>query len=124
MSVDKVSRRGTVVTQQSFREEWRQRPFWGKLFSLSFLVLVVSAVVDAVRLLIAGRDLGLFVQDALPWVAACLGVTLYLLPSIEAEEKHRRNRKAIFILNLFLGWTLLGWVIALVWANIEDGPRS
>ena len=27
-----------------------------------------------------------------------------------------RLRLAIFVLNLFLGWTLLGWVGALVWA--------
>jgi len=26
------------------------------------------------------------------------------------------NMDAILILNLFLGWTFLGWVIALVWA--------
>ena len=27
---------------------------------------------------------------------------------------------AIFILNAFFGWTLLGWVIALVWAAMKD----
>jgi hypothetical protein len=32
----------------------------------------------------------------------------------------RKNKGAIFVLNLFLGWTLIGWVVALVWAVSED----
>lgn len=31
-----------------------------------------------------------------------------------------RNASGIFLLNLFLGWTLVGWVIALVWAVSND----
>ena len=30
------------------------------------------------------------------------------------------NGCAIFILNLFLGWTIIGWIIALVWAFCQD----
>jgi len=41
-------------------------------------------------------------------------IGLYFLPSIVGSRHH--NASAIFILNLFLGWTFLGWVIALVWA--------
>ena len=41
-------------------------------------------------------------------------IGLYFLPSIIGSRHH--NASAIFILNLFLGWTFLGWVIALVWA--------
>lgn len=38
----------------------------------------------------------------------------YLLPSIIGWKK--RNAKALIVLNLFLGWTVIGWVGALVWA--------
>lgn len=38
----------------------------------------------------------------------------YLLPSIVAVYRKHRNGNAIFIVNLFLGWSLLGWVLALV----------
>ncbi len=41
---------------------------------------------------------------------------LYFLPTIIANEKKKKNTGAIFALNLLLGWTLIGWVITLVWA--------
>ena len=40
----------------------------------------------------------------------------YFLPFAIAFYKKRINAGAIFALNLFLGWSLIGWVIALVWA--------
>lgn len=43
-------------------------------------------------------------------------VVIYFAPSIRAAKAKKRNTKAIFALNLFLGWTLIGWVVALVWA--------
>ena len=45
-----------------------------------------------------------------------LGLAVYFLPTIVAIMTGKQNTLAIFILNLFLGWTLVGWVIALVWA--------
>jgi hypothetical protein len=47
-----------------------------------------------------------------------LGGALYFLPTIVG--RYKRNSRAIFVLNLFLGWTLLGWVAALVWAMTID----
>jgi len=44
--------------------------------------------------------------------------TIYFLPSFIGGRK--RNGCAIFVLNLFLGWTIIGWVIALVWACCRD----
>ncbi len=41
---------------------------------------------------------------------------IYFLPSIVGAYRHKRNSAAIFILNFFLGWTLIGWIIALIWA--------
>jgi TM2 domain-containing membrane protein YozV len=39
---------------------------------------------------------------------------IYFLPSLIGKSK--RNAGAIFALNLLLGWTLIGWVVSLVWA--------
>ncbi len=47
----------------------------------------------------------------------------YLLPTTIAIIRKRTNTMAIFVLNLFLGWTLIGWVVALVWAVATDSPK-
>lgn len=52
-----------------------------------------------------------------------VGIAIYLLPSFVANGRHKRNAGAIFVLNLLLGWTLLGWVGALVWSLTEDQPQ-
>lgn len=43
---------------------------------------------------------------------------LYFLPTIVGWSK--RNAEAIFVLNLLLGWTFIGWAVALVWALTYD----
>jgi hypothetical protein len=41
---------------------------------------------------------------------------LYFLPTIVAGTRGHRQFSAIFILNLLLGWSGLGWIGAMVWA--------
>lgn len=48
----------------------------------------------------------------------------YLLPTGIAIGRARTNTGAIFALNLFLGWTLVGWVMALVWSVAHDEVRA
>lgn len=43
---------------------------------------------------------------------------LYFLPAIIG--RHKRDAAGIFLLNLFLGWTVIGWVIALIWACMSE----
>ena len=47
---------------------------------------------------------------------------LHFLPTIIAALRNGRSVIPIFLLNLFLGWTVIGWVIALIWA-IRDEPK-
>lgn len=47
----------------------------------------------------------------------------YLLPTTIAIIRRRTNTMAIFVLDLFLGWTLIGWVVALVWSVATDVPK-
>lgn len=44
----------------------------------------------------------------------------YFVPTTVAIYKNRKNTGAIFVLNFFLGWTLIGWVVAFVWAMAEE----
>ena len=49
---------------------------------------------------------------------------LYFLPAIVAMMRGHRNTGSVTILNLFLGWTFVGWVAALVWSasdNVNKG---
>ena len=39
---------------------------------------------------------------------------LYFLPTLIAFLRQHKNKLAIFLLNLLLGWTVLGWVVSLV----------
>ena len=41
---------------------------------------------------------------------------VYFLPSLIAFLRDHKNKIAIFLLNLLLGWTVLGWVSSLVWS--------
>ena len=50
------------------------------------------------------------------------GTLFYFLPSIVALARSKRDILSIFLLNLFLGWTLIGWIIALIWAAKVDAP--
>lgn len=49
---------------------------------------------------------------------AIILILLYFLPSIVGWR--HKNSTSIIILNLFLGWTFIGWVVALVWATKKD----
>ena len=46
----------------------------------------------------------------------------YFLPTIIAILRKKRNAGAVAVLNLLLGWTVIGWIVALVWALTADSP--
>src|ERR1700674_3627300 len=45
-----------------------------------------------------------------------VAVLLYFLPTVVALIRGHLSALAVFLLNLFLGWTLIGWIIALIWS--------
>lgn len=44
----------------------------------------------------------------------------YFIPTIVAYNRKKLNKMSILLLNFFLGWSLIGWVVALVWATAKD----
>src|SRR5712692_2558531 len=46
-----------------------------------------------------------------------------LLPAIIAKCRNHYNKGAIFVLTLLGGWTLIGWIIAMVWAMMKSPAR-
>jgi len=53
-----------------------------------------------------------------------IGTVLYFLPTIIAAIKSKRDTLAIFLLNFFLGWSVIGWIIALIWAAKHEVPAT
>jgi RsiW-degrading membrane proteinase PrsW (M82 family) len=49
-------------------------------------------------------------------------LAFYFLPTIIAIKRKSPHTPAVVILNLFLGVTLLGWIIALVLASKQPQP--
>jgi Superinfection immunity protein len=52
-----------------------------------------------------------------------LGV-LYFLPAIIAAARHTHNATGILLLNIFLGWTVAGWFVALLMALCSAPCRA
>jgi len=46
---------------------------------------------------------------------------LYFVPAIVGGGK--RNGTSIVLLNLFLGWTVIGWIAAMIWAVAPDKAK-
>ena len=67
-----------------------------------------------------GSFIGGFFMGMLSLAVLGLIICVYFLPSIVAYQGNKKNRSAIVVLNVFLGWTIIGWVVALVRANVKD----
>lgn len=53
-----------------------------------------------------------------------IAAVIYFIPSIVANNRQHKNKAAIIVLNTALGWTLIGWVVALVWAVTVSTPQT
>ncbi|WP_374351603.1 superinfection immunity protein [Limnohabitans sp.] len=59
------------------------------------------------------------------WADFCRPSIVYLIPTFIAFARGHRSRYLIFVLNLSLGATLIGWIIALIWAmSLVDAPKK
>jgi hypothetical protein len=75
-------------------------------------VLVVLLVV--LKILSSGGVATLLVVLAVP----------YWIPTVVAFIRGHQSKLGILALNLFLGWTFIGWVIALVWSLSETTSQT
>jgi len=89
---------------------------WSLALVLSAL-LGIAVVMKAMSNIIPGKELVLYA-----YVGLVLGffLVLYELPAIVAYNHGHRLFFAILILNILLGWTIVGWIGALIWACASE----
>ena len=79
-------------------------------------IFLACAVVLFAVFFLDKKQLAVIVNLILALAVIAIALILYFLPALNAHSNKHHNKSAIFVLNLFLGWTFLGWVIALVWS--------
>lgn len=72
-------------------------------------------------LLVLG-NVALFVPEVAGVMIALIVVAVYFVPMAVAAVMSHRQLAAIAVLNLLAGWTVLGWIGALVWAFVTPAP--
>ena len=58
-------------------------------------------------------------MDFLAFMLLGLAVCFYFLPFAISRQRETLHSNQIFIVNLLFGWTILGWIAALIWAVVE-----
>ena len=88
--------------QANLRDLVKKRSFWmGVLLFAGLLFLAANDALGGTVFLI-------------------IAFLLYFLPAVIARKKP--NASSVFVINLFLGWTLIGWVVALAMAVADPKP--
>ncbi|BCU07706.1 superinfection immunity protein [Allochromatium tepidum] len=54
--------------------------------------------------------------DVRGWFISALLILFYLLPTWLAFDQGHRRRVLISVLNVLLGWTIIGWIGLLLWS--------
>lgn len=81
------------------------------LFGLFVAYLVLKLFSELA--LLDDSGIPLFIVSIIPGL---LTHCVYFLPYLIANGRHHAQENAIFVLNLFAGWTIIAWIIAIVWA--------
>ena len=53
-----------------------------------------------------------------------IALAIYFVPSVIASMRHAKHSDGIVALNFFLGWTVLGWIAAMIWAVAEKDANT
>lgn len=56
-------------------------------------------------------------------IIAVVLIIVYFIPVVVASSRNHRSTGAIFLVNLLLGWSIIGWLWALIWASTGNVER-
>jgi hypothetical protein len=67
-------------------------------------------------------------MEASAWIKFIfVAIPIYLMPSAIAHTRRHKNLVPILLVNIIFGWTIIGWVIALIWSftsNVNSVPLA
>jgi hypothetical protein len=58
------------------------------------------------------------------FIIGVIVLAIYFLPTFIAFARRKKQIVAILLINIFLGFTVIGWVGALIWAVIREDSDS
>ncbi|MBY0488495.1 MAG: superinfection immunity protein [Gemmatimonadaceae bacterium] len=58
------------------------------------------------------------------WIMIVISVALYILPSLLAWKNESPRRTKILLINLLLGWTVIGWIVAMIMTFAYVAPPA
>lgn len=88
----------------------------------ALIVLAILIYVWAASSL--GRETSKSGVTPLDLLAFVFILVLYLFPTFIASARKVRNLGSIFVINLFLGWTFIGWVVALAMSFSDSRQQA
>ncbi|RDU98641.1 superinfection immunity protein [Trinickia dinghuensis] len=59
---------------------------------------------------------------ALQVVEVVFALAIYFLPAIIADHRKRQDILVLALFNALMGWTIVGWLMALYWAHLPNPP--
>lgn len=92
-----------------------------------------SVFLERLLLLLVGAYMLLVMVAGISVELACYGslemwllvnALFYFVPSFIALYRRTNNRFGIVALNLFLGWTVIGWLVAFMWATYAPSKNN
>ena len=57
-------------------------------------------------------------------LAFICAVAMYFLPAIVAHQRRHLSSGTILLVNLLLGWSIIGWVVCFAWACSGNTRRE
>ncbi len=96
----------------------------GQPMRKTLLLLVTSSAVFLSGCVMATPHMHLDLPS--PWFPGSfipfglVSTALYFLPTIIVLARRKKNVLGPILVNVLLGWTVIGWIVALIWALTVD----
>lgn len=107
------------------------QPNWNQLPSQRPIFAGVMKVIAVISIVLGLISAGLTPESRVPFLVkviigsiivffGLLIVLAYFIPSYRAYQNRKRLAGIICVLNVFFGWTLIGWWLLWAWGNMPE----